>query len=59
MSEVNPCSKENIEKELFYHEYKLDKLKFILCEAIDRFKILSCPLKMKWSQVYQQCLDDA
>jgi hypothetical protein len=53
----SPCTKENLQKGLLYHEYKKDANKFIHCQGVGKHKLITCPLNMKWSQHYQQCLE--
>ncbi|CAF0707652.1 unnamed protein product [Brachionus calyciflorus] len=50
------CTDESIQNKIFYHEHKTDSNKFIYCEQVNRAIILLCPLNMKWSQEYVQCL---
>ncbi|RNA09284.1 signal CUB and EGF-like domain-containing 1 isoform X1, partial [Brachionus plicatilis] len=50
------CTEENMKKNFIYHEHKTESDKFIYCENLEKAIILNCPLKMKWSQQYLQCL---
>lgn len=56
---ADQCNEENIKNDQLYHEFPEDSSRFVFCEGVNRPKVLKCPLNMKWSQMYQQCLLDS
>lgn len=52
----NPCTMENLQANLIYHEYALDKHKFIFCDSEGKMNIIACSPGYVWSQVEQSCI---
>ncbi|CAF4058239.1 unnamed protein product, partial [Rotaria magnacalcarata] len=52
----NPCTLENIAANFVYHEYPLDKHKFIFCDSEEKMNIIACTPNDVWSQMEQTCI---
>jgi hypothetical protein len=55
-SSVNPCTLENLRANFVYHEYLLDKHKFIFCDSEGKMNIIACSPNYIWSQNEQSCV---
>ncbi|CAF1339759.1 unnamed protein product [Adineta steineri] len=53
---VNPCTLENLRANFVYHEYSLDKHKFIFCDNEGKMNIIACSPNYIWSQTEQSCI---
>ena len=52
----NPCTLENLRANFVYHEYPLDKHKFIFCDSEGKMNIIACSPNYIWSQNEQSCI---
>ncbi|CAF2891295.1 unnamed protein product [Rotaria sp. Silwood2] len=52
----NPCTLENLLANFVYHEYPLDKHKFIFCDSEGKMNIIACSPNYVWSQSEQSCI---
>ncbi|CAF3547058.1 unnamed protein product [Rotaria socialis] len=52
----NPCTLENLAANFVYHEYPLDKHKFIFCDSEGKMNIIACTPNDVWSQMEQTCI---
>lgn len=53
---TNPCTLENLRANFVYHEYPLDKHKFIFCDSEGKMNIIACSPNYIWSQSEQSCI---
>ncbi|CAF1233998.1 unnamed protein product [Rotaria sordida] len=51
-----PCTLENLLANFVYHEYPLDKHKFIFCDSEGKMNIIACSPNYIWSQSEQSCI---
>ncbi|CAF1219516.1 unnamed protein product, partial [Didymodactylos carnosus] len=52
----NPCTLENLQANFVYHEYPLDKHKFIFCDNYGQMNVISCSKEYLWVQSKQSCI---
>ncbi|CAF1503318.1 unnamed protein product, partial [Adineta ricciae] len=52
----NPCTLENLRANFVYHEYPLDKHKFVFCDSEGKMNIIACSPNYVWSQSEQSCV---
>lgn len=55
-SSSSPCTLENLRANFVYHEYPLDKHKFIFCDSEGKMNIIACSPNYIWSQNEQSCI---
>jgi hypothetical protein len=55
-SSLNPCTSENLRANFVYHEYSLDKHKFIFCDSEGKMNVIACSPNYIWSQNEQSCI---
>ena len=55
----NPCTRENLEKELLRFPHPTDVTKYLLCDLSGKLYIVQCPQFESYYQSCQQCVGDS